>query len=39
MNSRAAFALDDYYDRLQWAVKNIIIEELDNEAGGLKKPV
>ena len=37
MNSRAAFALDDTYDRLQWAGEEYILEELDDEAGGLKK--
>ena len=39
MNSRAALALDDTYDRLQWAGEEYILEELDDEAGGLKKPV
>lgn len=37
MNSRAAAALDDVYDRLQWAGEEYILEELDEEAGGLKK--
>lgn len=37
MNSRAAFALDDTYDRLQWAGEEYILEELGDEAGGLKK--
>lgn len=37
MNSRAAAALDDIYDRLQWAGEEYILEELDEEAGGLKK--
>ena len=37
MNSRAAAALDDVYDRLQWAGEEYILEELDDEAGGLKK--
>lgn len=37
MNSRAAAALDDTYDRLQWAGEEYILEELDDEVGGLKK--
>lgn len=37
MNSRTAAALDDVYDRLQWAGEEYILEELDDEAGGLKK--
>lgn len=37
MNSRAAAALDDTYDRLQWAGEEYILEELDEEAGGLPK--
>ncbi|HBA67842.1 MAG TPA: hypothetical protein DCZ40_00565 [Lachnospiraceae bacterium] len=37
MNSRTALALDDVYDRLQWAGEEYILEELDDEAGGLKK--
>ena len=37
MNSRAAAALDDTYDRLQWAGEEYILEELNEEAGGLKK--
>lgn len=37
MNSRAAAALDDIYDRLQWAGEEYILEELEEEAGGLKK--
>ena len=37
MNSRAASALDDVYDRLQWAGEEYILDELDEEAGGLKK--
>lgn len=37
MNSRAAAALDDVYDRLQWAGEEYILEELDDETGGLKK--
>ena len=37
MNSHAASALDDVYDRLQWAGEEYILEELDDEIGGLKK--
>lgn len=37
MNSRAAAALDDTYDRLQWAGEEYILEELDEEVHGLKK--
>lgn len=37
MNSRAAIALDDVYDRLQWAGEEYILEELDDEVNGLKK--
>lgn len=37
MNSRAAAALDDTYDRLQWAGEEYILEELNEEAGSLKK--
>ena len=37
MNSRAAEALDDVYDRLQWAGEEYILEELADEANGLKK--
>lgn len=37
MNSRAAEALDDTYDRLQWAGEEYILEELDEEVNGLKK--
>lgn len=37
MNSRTAAALDDVYDRLQWAGEEYILEELDDEVGGLKK--
>lgn len=36
MNSRAAAALDDTYDRLQWAGEEYILDELDEEAHGLK---
>lgn len=37
MNSRAAAALDDIYDRLQWAGEEYILEELEDESGGLEK--
>lgn len=37
MKSRTAAALDDIYDRLQWAGEEYILEELYDEAGGLKK--
>ncbi len=37
MNSRAAAALDDIYDRLQWAGEEYILEELNEEVGCLKK--
>jgi hypothetical protein len=37
MNSKAAAALDDVYDRLQWAGEEYILEELDDEVCGLKK--
>lgn len=37
MNSRIAVALDDVYDRLQWAGEEYILEELNDEVGGLKK--
>lgn len=37
MNSRTAAALDDVYDRLQWAGEEYILEELNDEAGGLQK--
>lgn len=37
MNSNAAAALDDTYDRLQWAGEEYILEELEDELGGLKK--
>lgn len=36
MNSHAATALDDTYDRLQWAGEEYILEELNEEANGLK---
>lgn len=37
MNSRTAAALDDVYDRLQWAGEEYILEELNDEVKGLKK--
>lgn len=37
MNSRTAAALDDIYDRLQWAGEEYILEELNEEVHGLKK--
>lgn len=37
MNSRTAAALDDIYDRLQWAGEEYILEELNEEVDGLKK--
>lgn len=37
MNSHTAAALDDTYDRLQWAGEEYILEELIDEVGGLKK--
>lgn len=37
MNSHSAIALDDTYDRLQWAGEEYILEELNEESGGLKK--
>ena len=37
MNSRAAAALDDTYDRLQWAGEEYILEELNEEVGGLER--
>lgn len=37
MNSRTASALDDTYDRLQWAGEEYILEELVEEVNGLKK--
>jgi len=37
MNSNAAASLDDTYDRLQWAGEEYILEELEDELGGLKK--
>lgn len=37
MNSQTAACLDDSYDRLHWAGEEYILEELDEEAHGLKK--
>ena len=37
MNSRTAAALDDIYDRLQWAGEEYILDELNDEVGGLKR--
>lgn len=37
MNSKTAAALDQTYDRLQWAGEEYILEELNEEVGGLKK--
>lgn len=37
MNSKAAAALDDVYDRLQWAGEEYILEELNEESHGLIK--
>lgn len=37
MNSKTAAALDDVYDRLQWAGEEYILEELNDEVKGLKK--
>ena len=36
MNSRTAAALDDTYDRLQWAGEEYILDELNDEVHGLK---
>lgn len=35
MNSDVAASLDDTYDRLQWAGEEYILEELEEETGGL----
>lgn len=35
MNSKTAAALDEAYDRLQWAGEEYIFEELNEEVGGL----
>ena len=37
MNSQTAASLDDTYDRLQWAGEEYILEELNDEVGGLKQ--
>lgn len=37
MQSKAASALDDVYDRLQWAGEEYILEELNDEVHGLPK--
>lgn len=37
MNSRVAAALDDVYDRMQWAGEEYMLEELADEVGGLPK--
>ena len=37
MDSKTAAALDDVYDRLQWAGEEYILEELNEEVNGLKK--
>ena len=37
MNSKCAAALDDTYDRLQWAGEEYILEELNDEVKGLAK--
>lgn len=37
MNSKTAAALDDVYDRLQWAGEEYILEELNDEVHGLQK--
>ena len=37
MNSKTAAALDDVFDRLQWAGEEYILDELDDEVCGLKK--
>ena len=37
MNSQTAAALDDVYDRLQWAGEEYILEELNDEVKGLRK--
>lgn len=35
MNSKVAASLDDSYDRLQWAGEEYILDELEEETGGL----
>ena len=37
MTSSTAAHLDDVYDRLQWMGEEYLLEELDDEAGGLKR--
>ncbi len=37
MNSKTAAALDENYDRLQWAGEEYILEELIDEVGGIEK--
>lgn len=37
MKSKTAAALDDVYDRLQWAGEEYILDELNDEVKGLKK--
>lgn len=37
MDSKTAAALDDVYDRLQWAGEEYILKELNDEVSGLKK--
>lgn len=37
MKSRTAAALDDVYDRLQWAGEEYILEELNDEVNGLQE--
>ncbi len=37
MESKTAAALDDVYDRLQWAGEEYILKELNDEVSGLKK--
>lgn len=37
MTGKCAASLDDTYDRLQWAGEEYILEELDDEIGGLVK--
>ena len=36
MNSKTAAALDESYDRLQWAGEEYILEEIIDEVGGIK---
>ena len=37
MNSKTAASLDETYERLKWDSEEYILEELREEAGGLKK--